>query len=34
MTHIVGLSIAHDVWLTLEHMVSSQSKARIIQIRY
>jgi hypothetical protein len=34
MTHIVGLSTAHDVWLTLERMFSSQSKARIMQIRY
>uniref|UniRef100_A0A2N9GFK8 Retrotransposon gag domain-containing protein n=1 Tax=Fagus sylvatica TaxID=28930 RepID=A0A2N9GFK8_FAGSY len=28
------LSTAHDVWLTLERMFSSQSKARIMQIRY
>uniref|UniRef100_A0A2N9G2P8 Retrovirus-related Pol polyprotein from transposon TNT 1-94-like beta-barrel domain-containing protein n=1 Tax=Fagus sylvatica TaxID=28930 RepID=A0A2N9G2P8_FAGSY len=34
MTHIVGLSTAHDVWLTLKRMFSSQSKARIMQIRY
>ena len=34
MTHIIGLSTAHDVWLTLKRMFSSQSKARIMQIRY
>jgi hypothetical protein len=31
---LVGRSSSHDVWLTLEKMFSSQSRARIMQTRY
>uniref|UniRef100_A0A2N9GEP2 Reverse transcriptase Ty1/copia-type domain-containing protein n=1 Tax=Fagus sylvatica TaxID=28930 RepID=A0A2N9GEP2_FAGSY len=31
---LVGRSSSHDVWLTLEKMFSSQSRARVMQTRY
>lgn len=33
LSHVLFLITVHDVWMTLEHLFASQSKARIMQIK-
>jgi hypothetical protein len=34
LVHVVGLHTSRDVWITLDKMFATQSKARMVQIRY
>jgi hypothetical protein len=34
LAHVVGLKTSREVWLTLERLFASESKARVMQLRY